>query len=307
VRGRLGALDAPGGAAYLARHDPSPPGARTVTPAFPSRRAFVRRLGFAAGLAPLLRWPGFPGPHRLGLQLYTVREAAQADLGGTLAALASFGYAEVEFAGLYGHPAPAVRDMLRHAGLDAPAGHVSLEDLEERFGEVVTTARALGHRWVIVPWLDPRWRSAAGYQAAAGALNRLGRALGDQGLGLGYHNHQFEFAALPEGGTGFERLLGETAPDLVTFELDLFWAADGGADSLELFRRHRDRFRMVHVKDRAPDGRQVTVGRGTLDWPVLLAAARRAGVRHWFIEQDDATDPLAFARESWEHLSRVAW
>jgi sugar phosphate isomerase/epimerase len=273
----------------------------------PSRRDFLRTLAFATGLAPVILNPA-PGRRApLGLQLYTVRDQARTDLDGTLAALGAIGYDEVEFAGLHGHPAASVRDMLERAGLRAPAGHVSLEDLERRFNQVTTDALTLGHRYLIVPWLDQKWRSTDGYRAIAGDLNRLGAALRDRGLGLGYHNHQFEFIALPEGGTGYERLLGDTRPDLVTFELDLFWARDGGADSLQLFQRYHDRFRLVHIKDRAADGSQVTVGRGTMDWPALLTAARRAGVEHWIIEQDNAADPMAFARESREFVRRVEW
>lgn len=271
----------------------------------PSRREFLTTLAAAAGLAPVILTPVPGGRQPLGLQLYTVRDQARADLAATLAALGAIGYDEVEFAGLHGHPAARVREMLGHAGLRAPAGHVSLEDLEQRFEQVTADALTLGHRYLIVPWLSQEWRSADGYRAAAGALNRIGRALGDRGLRLGYHNHQFEFIALPDGSTGYERLLGDTSGELVTFELDLFWARDGGADSLELFRRHRDRFRLVHIKDRAADGSQVTVGRGTMDWPALLTAAKRAGVEHWFIEQDDAAEPMSFAQESWGFVRGV--
>lgn len=275
--------------------------------ASPSRREFLQTLGVAAGLAPLLASSLRPGDHALGLQLYTVRDAAKADLAGTLDALAAIGYREVEFAGLHGHPASAVREMLDHAGLKAPGGHVSLEDLEQKFDQVAADARTLGQRYVIVPSLDEQWRSVAGYVAVATAFNRLGRALRKQGLRFGFHNHQIEFAALPGGNTGYELLLQHTDKELVTFELDLFWAREGGADSLEFFKRYRDRFRLVHIKDRAADGSQTTVGRGIMDWATLLAAAKRAGVRHWFIEQDDSPDPMGFARESWEHMRTVEW
>lgn len=266
----------------------------------------------AALTAPLiLPWRaqlGALGAKRaLGLQLYTVRDAAKADLAATLSELAAIGYREVEFAGLHGHPAGAVRQMLDHAGLKAPAGHVSLEDLEQRFDQVTADAKALGHRYVLVPSLDQKWENVDGYTAVAMAFNRLGKALRNRGLRLGFHNHQVEFAALPGGTTGYELLLRHTDKGLVTFELDLFWARDGGADSLDLFKRYRDRFRLVHIKDRAADGSQTAVGRGTMDWATLLAAARRAGVRHWFIEQDNATDPMEFARQSWEYVRRVEW
>ncbi len=270
-----------------------------------SRRDFLLTLGVAAGIAPVLLQPR-PGHRRpLGLQLYTVRDQAREDLDGTLAALGAIGYEEVEFAGLYGHPAASAREMLDRAGLRAPAGHVSLEDLEQRFDQVAADALTLGHRYLIVPWLDQSRRSLAGYTAVALAFNRLGKALDGLGLRLGYHNHQFEFAPLTGSSSGYDLLMQHTDRDLVTFELDLFWARDGGADSLELLERYPHRFRLVHIKDRATDGRQVTVGRGTMPWVTLLAAAKRAGVEHWFIEQDDAADPMEFARESWGYVQGI--
>lgn len=285
----------------------SAPGARDVAVAAASRREFLQTLGVAAGLTPLLVSSVLSGRRALGLQLYTVRDAAKADLAGTLSALAAIGYREVEFAGLYGHPAAAVRDMLDRAGLRAPAGHVSLEDFEQRFEQVTADAKTLGHRYVIVPWLDQKWRTADGYAAVAAAFNRLGKSLDDQELRLGYHNHQFDFAVEPGGITGFDRLVQYTDKHLVTFELDLFWARDGGADSMGLFQRYQDRFRLVHIKDRAADGSQTTVGQGTMDWPTLLATAKHAGVRHWFIEQDDAKDPMGFAKESLAYMRGVEW
>ncbi len=271
----------------------------------PARRTFLKTLAVAAGITPVILEPLPDGRQRVGLQLYTVRDQVRADLDGTLSALGAIGYEEVEFAGLHGHPAASVRDMLDRAGLRAPAGHVSLEDLEQRFDQVTADAKTLGHRYLIVPWLDQSRRTMAGYTAVALAFNRLGRALDKQGLRLGYHNHQFEFTPLTGSITGYDWLVQHTDRHLVTFELDLFWARDGGGDSLELFKRYGDRFRLVHIKDRAADGSQVTVGRGTMHWATLLAAAKRAGVEHWFVEQDDAAEPMTFARESWEFVRGV--
>jgi sugar phosphate isomerase/epimerase len=255
--------------------------------------AFVRR--------GVLRPPGIAP----GIQLYTVRSLMAKDVAGTLDALARIGYKEVEFAGLHGASPSAVRAMLDHLGLSSPASHVGLDELREDAAAVFAQSRALGNRYVVVPWIDAaERRTIAGYEAVAAALNRFGAVARDAGLRLGYHNHDFELQ--PIGGrVPYDVLLERTDPELVDMELDLFWLAKGGGDPIAYFRRHPGRFVMVHVKDMAPDGAMVEVGRGTLDFARVFAAAEQAGLRHAFVEHDSPADPMASARESHSALVRL--
>ncbi|HWA56890.1 MAG TPA: sugar phosphate isomerase/epimerase [Gemmatimonadales bacterium] len=282
-------------------------GRREVT-----RREFVAgSLALTLGSVPLLgaaaRLPaGRPGRFPLGIQLYTLRDLLKQDLAGTLAQLARLGCQEVEFAGTYGHPAGEVRKLLDRHHLKAPAGHCDITDVTDKLAQTIDTAKALGHRYVIVAWIPDELRTAEGYRSIADTFNRAGAALRKAGLTLGYHNHSFEFASLEGGQTGYDILLEHTDPALVTMELDLFWIRKGGQDAFEYFRRHRGRFSLVHVKDMAADGSMVDVGAGVMPWPELLTAARAAGVRHAFVEHDEASDPLAFARTSFAYMKQVA-
>jgi sugar phosphate isomerase/epimerase len=252
---------------------------------------------------PISREASPRSPH-LGIQLYAVRDALKANFEGTLTTLATIGYREVEFAGLHDHDARDVRTLLDRLKLSAPAGHLGLDDLEQKFDAVVADARTLGHHWVIVPWLPEELRTAAGYTQVAERMSRLAPRLKRAGLTLGYHNHYFEFDRLPDGRLGYDILLEGTAAAGVVMELDLFWIRKGGSDAGEYFRRYPGRFRLVHVKDMAPDGSQVNVGDGIIDWPALLHTARKAGVKHFFLEHDEPADQLAFARDSYHYLSR---
>jgi len=247
-----------------------------------------------------------PDARPWGLQLYTVREQAKADLAGTLGALAAMGYAEVEFAGLYGHPAREVRRMLDDAGLHAPAGHVALEQLaDDQIAATIGDAQALGHRYLVVPWIPEQRRSIEGYAGVAEGFNRTGRVVRAAGLTLGYHNHDFEFSAFdgtPEGRCGYDILLQRTDPGLVSMELDLFWIRQGGRDAFEYLRRHAGRFGLVHIKDMDASGRMVDLGLGVMPWRALLDAAEAAGVTHWFAEHDEPDDPMAFAASAVRYL-----
>lgn len=276
-----------------------------------SRRDFLVSSGFIAGLPALLPFPLAPhwaADYPLGLQLYTVRDALGKDFAGTLRQVAGFGYQEVElYDALYERNAREMRRALDRAGLAAPGGHFAFERLERDLERVIADAKALGHRFVIVPSIDDARRTPEGYADLAARFTRIGRALRQRGLRLGYHNHEYDVRPLEGGRSGLEILLDETPPGVFVYELDLYWARAGGADIPSLFRRYRGRFRLVHVKDMAADGSQTDVGAGTTDWAAILKAARRAGVRHWFIEIDDSKDPLAFARVSHRYLRKVSW
>lgn len=280
------------------------------------RRRFLGMLGAAgvsgAALSACAGAGASPGRRmeRIGVQLYTVRDRMQADVMGTLRAVAALGYAEVETAGLFELAPERFREALDAAGLQSPAGHYSIDELRRDPGPVFATARTLGQRWVVVPWLAESERSAEGYRRVAADLNRFGAVARDQGVRIAYHNHEFEFAPLAGGGTGFDILTAETDPALVDLELDLFWAVRGGQDPAALIARHRGRIRLCHVKDMAGvggAGTMVDVGQGEIDFARIFAAGREAGLAHFFVEHDTPADSLASIRNSIEHLRGLSF
>jgi sugar phosphate isomerase/epimerase len=93
--------------------------------------------------------------------------------------------------------------------------------------------------------------------------------------------------------------------------MDVYWVTKAGGDPLEYIRRHPDRFSMLHIKDSAgpPDHRMVDVGTGTIDFSAImrLDASQRGTIRHVFVEHDNPTDPFGFAKQSFDHLSRLEY
>ena len=242
---------------------------------------------------------------RIGLQLYTVRSLLQEDFPGTLKAVADAGYDEVEFAGYFDRPPEEVRALLERVGLDAPAAHVPLDALQRDLAGTIEAARTVGHRYLVCPWLSPEDRvSIERYQELATLWNEVGAACREAGLRFGYHNHDFEFAAIG-GRLPFDVLLAETDPELVDFELDLFWITKGGQDPLRYFARHPGRFTLCHVKDMAADGSMVDVGKGGIDFAAIFARAEQAGLKHFFVEHDQPPDPLASIAASHDHLAAL--
>ena len=112
-------------------------------------------------------------------------------------------------------------------------------------------------------------------------LNKTDEACKKAGIGFAYHNHDAEFHTV-EGQVPYEMFLSQTKMQM---ELDLAWATKGGKDPVELFKQHPGRFPLWHVKD-LDAGREniLPVGSGTIDYKRIFAAAKDAGMKHFFIE-----------------------
>jgi len=241
---------------------------------------------------------------RIGLQLYTVRRPLSEDFEGTLLQVGEMGYDEVEFAGYFDRSPSQVREALSRAGLDSPAAHVGFDRFGEGWHETLETAAAVGHRWVVVAWLPDEVRgSSDSYRRVAERFNEAGEAAGRMGLRFAYHNHAFEFERTPEGDVPLDLLLEETEPDLVDFEMDVYWVVSGGADPLDYIERFPGRFPLAHFKDMDEDGEMVDVGAGTIDFPGILARRKQSGLVHAFVEHDHPADPMASVRASHEYLA----
>jgi sugar phosphate isomerase/epimerase len=260
-----------------------------------TRRHFLTSLGAAAvGLASsrrALAAVGAPSARlsRIGIQLYTLRRAAATDLAGVLEQLAKIGYKEVEFAGYYNHPAGEIRDLLHQNGLTAPSAHIDLDLIETKPAATFDDAKTIGLEWITVP-----------------SLPRGARETADDWKQLAFHNHTDVIKPVGElQVVPIEILMKETDPALVSYQMDIYWAVNAGADPLALLARFPDRFKMLHVKDSAgpPDHKMADVGAGTIDFKRIFARAR--GIEHYFVEHDSPADAIASATASYKYLSAL--
>ena len=246
---------------------------------------------------------------RIGLQLYTVRRAMADDFEGTLARVASIGYAEVEFAGYFDRAPSAVKTSLDANGLGAPSAHVGYDVLGDGWDRVLEDAAVIGHQYLLCPSLPRDIRgSLDGFRRAAERFNRAGRRAHESGIQFGYHNHSGEFTSI-DGQIPYNVLLDETDPEYVTQQMDLFWISDAGHNPSDYFAAYPGRFSSVHVKDMdgSPDKRMVDVGRGVLDFAGWFAQREQAGIKHFFVEHDEPSDAIASIRASYEHLRQLTF
>jgi sugar phosphate isomerase/epimerase len=261
-----------------------------------SRRTLLGAAGGAAAFALAGRAisPAFAAQIKaIGLQLYTVREIFQKDPVGTLERVAQIGYREVEFGGGgYDAMDPALlRRTMNRLGLRSPSVHIGYDALLGQFDKSVAMAKTLGADTVVLPYMSDEHRNEQAWQVALPNFNRFAADLNKAGLGFAYHNHDFEFTVKPGGVSLYERFLKETDPSLVKIELDLYWAAHAGENAAALIDRLGGRIYAYHVKDMRSDRSMAAIGEGTTDFAALFKRKGSAGVRHFYVENDQAPAP----------------
>ena len=245
---------------------------------------------------------------QIGIQTYTLRAAMAEDYVGTFQMIKDVGYDYVELnrRNFVDRTPAELKVLLDDIGLPAPITHVDYEMLDARASELGDIAGTLGCSHAILPWVNEDQRSLEAYKAHAEMLNRAGETLKSYGVTVGYHNHQFEFFDLGAGETGMATLLQETDPELVAFELDMFWAALSGTDIVGLFEAYPGRFKYCHVKDLKGDAsayrtsldfgaivanHMANVGEGELPFETYFAANKISGIEYFIAEHDNPPQP----------------
>ena len=243
----------------------------------------------------------------IGLQLYTVRDEMAKDYRGTIRRVADIGYAGVELAGPNVLEAAELSDLLAELNLRPCGAHIALGEFENNLDAVIAYHSAIGNPYLGVPALPGELRNPAGFRQVAATMNRVGAEVKAAGMTLYYHNHAFEFEGAA-GERGLDILYGETDPELVKLEADVYWYAYAGKDPAALIGEYAGRFPLIHLKDMVGEGDDRTfaeVGAGTIDLRAVMAAAEAQGAEWFIVEQDRCAGPsLESARLSFENLRK---
>jgi sugar phosphate isomerase/epimerase len=227
--------------------------------------------------------------------------------------VAAAGYREVETAGYFGRSAAQVKQSMDKAGLNCVSTHYSLADLQPHLDDVLVFTKALGVKYLICssPSFSPARAKTAGdfknvaeninlddWKWNAEQFNHVGEKVKAEGMQFGYHNHTMEFQE-EKGVVPFEELLRLTDPKNVTIEMDCGWVAVAGRDPAEYLKRYPNRISLLHVKDFKLNGPATVLnpppstelGRGTIDYHKIFAAAKNANIQHYFVEQEEFDMP----------------
>jgi sugar phosphate isomerase/epimerase len=254
----------------------------------------------------------------VGVQLYSVRAQMKNDFAGALTAVHNMGVTDVEAADLFGKAAADFRAELDKQGLKATGAHFQWPRFNTDIDGVIRDAKTLGCEYVTMPWIPHKGTfTIEQAQSAADKFNEWGKKCADAGLKFTYHPHGYEFRPY-ENGMLFDVMLARTDPRYVNYELDIFWAYDGGADPVALMRKYPDRFPLMHLKDmrkgvKTPNysahedvESDVALGVGQMDIPAILAEAEKIGVKHYYIE-DESSKSLEQIPQSITYVRNVGF
>jgi sugar phosphate isomerase/epimerase len=264
-----------------------------------------------------------PKSFGIGLQLYTIRDFMGKDAPGSLKKVSDIGFKHLELASygdgkFYGYAPEEFKKLVNDLGMDIISSHAGVNPKGVTDDEVKKMAEdhaKVGAKYCMQPYIDDKDRgSIAGYQKMVADWNRVGKIMKANGIQFGYHNHNFEFGPVEGKVPYFDVFLAEMDKDLITMELDLFWATKAGQNPVELFKKYPGRFQLFHMKDmytkEAPFFKTASkdfapVGDGVINFKEILAAKDIAGMKYMFVEQDQTKDgkPFDAIKESITNLT----
>lgn len=188
--------------------------------------------------------------------------------------------------------------LLKEAGLCTVSIHEDLGSIKRDPEAVLKEAEQFQTKTVVITgmyrfdYADPEK-----VRGLAADLNESGRILKAGGVELLYHNHNVEFLKLRgEDRRAYDVLLEETDPEAVNFELDTYWAAEAGVDTLGLMKRLGTRMKLWHINDRGTRVKEgpimtpilksdsMELGYGNMNLTGLCSLAKEAGIRAAVLE-----------------------
>ena len=257
------------------------------------------------------------------IQLWSLNRHAGADFEGTINALAEMGYVGIEIfnfrdGGWFGRTPAEVRAIVEGAGMTILSSHVNMPlalepadtdwDAVWAFWDQAFEAHAAaGIRYLVDPAVNRnRLQTLEHVLAYAEYFNEIGRRANARGLRFGYHNHDWELTIMHDGKSVWDILIENTCPELVFFQLDLYWVARARSSQyvVDLFNRHPGRFHLFHVKDTGALGAPDI---GIMDFPLIFSNLENSGVQHMIVEIERVEDQMLAAQQSIEYIKTAPW
>ncbi|MEO6525180.1 MAG: sugar phosphate isomerase/epimerase [Gemmatimonadaceae bacterium] len=280
------------------------------------RRTFVQSLGAAllvpgaACAMPAARVSSARRLKRVGVQLYSLRDAAKADLDRTLADIAAIGYKDVEMLlsmGNFGSTPKQVRAMLDRHGLRAPSTHIGTATFTQ-LDRALDEASIIGHQSLILADIPGTARkSLDGFRSWADKLNVAGEAARKHDIWIGIHDEPQDFVTI-DGQVGYDVLLQRTDPKFVRAQLDVGNAAMGGKDPIPYLEKYGDRYWSFHIKDSPKLGsdKDAELGKGVVDLRGILSRIKDIDRKVLYVEQESYPGaPIDSVRRDFEYISRL--
>ncbi len=243
---------------------------------------------------------------KIGVQIYNFRDALKADFRGALKEIAKLGFDGVEFASDHGGLSPEeLAAWLKESEMECAGTMFPAAEIRDPASAAYECARVLRSPAVTHSCMSQDFR--AEYPKILKEIADAGAAAAQNGFVFAYHNHWREFVDV-DGIPAMMRILSETDPAQVFVEPDVCWMQKGGVDPAGFIRKYGKRIRQIHLKDILDlEVIETTteLGKGVIDLPGIIAAAREIGCQWLTYEQDFTEDPFRSAAESLRYLRKA--
>jgi sugar phosphate isomerase/epimerase len=260
--------------------------------------------GSATGCAPAAP------KKRIGLQLYSLRDAMQGDPKATLAAVAAMGYTELENASygggkVYGMTPAEFRAEVERLGMKVSSCHIAggrqMDDAW--WAQAIADHKAMGCKYIVIPSFN-LGETVEELDATCAYFNHAAEMCKAEGIVMGYHNHSFEFKTAGEGGPViYDYLIENTSADVV-WEMDVYWVAQGGADPVAYLNKYPGRFPVLHIKDD-----EIIGASGKMDFAPIFEAAYAQGMTDYYVEVEryGSLPPEVCVQKSFDYLEAATY
>ncbi len=224
--------------------------------------------------------------------------------------------------GYFGHDSKEIKDILEKHRVKVTSVHLDMETMQDHMGEIGHAADQMGFEYIGLPAIPMEKRKTLDdYKRVAEAFNDIGEKAKKVGLKFAYHNHGYGLSEMG-GQIPLQIILDNTDPNLVFFEMDIYWTVAGGADPIAYLKANTGRYHLMHVKDMkkkvgfSGDGGDstqwielfpymTTAGNGVLDIPAIVSVAKKEGVKHFYVEQDMVESPEVALKKSFDYLKAL--
>jgi sugar phosphate isomerase/epimerase len=284
-----------------------------------SRRDFLRNSALA-GLAlsmpfknELMAMASRSNP--FGIQLWSVKQALGKDPLAVLKQLSENGYKKIEsFEGpkgmFWGMKNTEFKKVMDDLGMNIVSSHCNDTGNLATFERKAAEAGEIGMKYLICAYKGPQ-KSLDNFKKFTEEFNACGEIAKKHGLRFAYHNHDYSFKAM-DGVVPQDLMINDTNPDLVDFEMDMYWTVAAGVDPVAYMDKHPNRFKLVHVKDltkTATGHESCVIGKGTIDYKTLLPKVAKRGIQHMIVEQEayTGTNELDAARDDAAYVKTLKW
>lgn len=254
-----------------------------------------------------------PQKKELTLQLYSLRDDIGTDYAGTIQKVGEMGFTSIEAAGygegkFYGKTPEEFKADLEKVGLTALSSHaakqLSEKELKSKdfseslkwWDECIAAHKAVGMKYIVAPWMEVP-KTIEDLKTYCDYYNEIGKKCKENGMSFGYHNHAHEFVKIGEQ-VMFDYMLENTNPDLVFFEMDVYWVVRGQTSPVDYFNKYKNRFALLHLKDNKELGQSGMVG-----FDAIFKNTDAAGVKHLVVEVEKYSGtPIDGVKQSLEYL-----